>query len=209
MTEKMFLNYSEHANFLVERVAERPKHTVIASYGLYAGITYSGDDTTEWGEKYQLATRDLMETMRDLPDVRLLIGVSNYKSCKGKTTNCVDCEKQYCRTLIRLVNHADLFPEFQWRTTTSLHLKCVLFFYEKNARGIAGGRNFSDSDWADCTFELPVQHIKKLYGHVNELWDKSRVVDNVTIGQILDEEEISERGFKATLAGVDLDDVPF
>lgn len=203
MTDKMFLTHADHSSFLFERVAEKPKHTIIASYGLYAGISYAGDDTTQWGEKYQLATRDLMEIMRDLPNVRLLIGVSNYKSCKGKI-NCVDCEKQYCRTLIRLVNHAELFPEFQWRVTTSLHLKCVLFFYEKNARGVAGGRNFSDSDWADCTFELPVQHIKKLYKHVNELWDKSRVVDAATISQIFDEEEISERGFAATL-----DDVPF
>lgn len=206
---EMFLDHIDHSNFLFDRAAEQPKHTFIASFGIYAGISYAGADTTEWGEKYQLATRDLMEAMRTLPDVRFLIGVANYKSCRGKF-ECIDCEMQYCRTLVRLVNHADLFPEFQWRVTTQLHLKCALFFYDKNARGVAGGRNFSDSDWADCTFELPVPHIKKLYQHVNNLWEPSRPITNDTISAIFDEEEISERGFRATLAGVeDSNDIPF
>jgi hypothetical protein len=186
---------------------------MIASYGIYAGISYAGQDTTQWGEKFRLATRDLMEVMRSLPDVRFLIGVSNYRSCKGKFT-CIDCEKQYCRTLIRLVHHAELFPEFQWRVTTNLHLKACLFFYEKAAKGIGGGRNFSDSDWVDCTFELPTGHIKKLYAHIKEVWDQSKPLNDGTISEIFEEQEISERGFAATVAGIETDDeddktVPF
>jgi hypothetical protein len=206
---EMFLDHADHSRFLFDRVAQKPKHVFIASFGIYAGISYKGQDTTEWGDKYRLATRDLMESMRGLPDVRFLIGAANFKSCKHPI-DCVDCEKQYCRTLIRLVNHADKFPEFQWRVTTELHLKCALFFYDKSARGVAGGRNFADSDWSDCTFELPVGHIKQLYEHVNGLWDQARVINNETIGQIFDEEQISERGFQATVAGVQEDDeIPF
>lgn len=198
---EMFLDHADHSKWLFDRVAEKPSHVMIASYGIYAGISYAGQDTTQWGEKFRLATRDLLEIMRPLPDVRLLIGVANYRSCKGKFT-CIDCEKQYCRSLIRLVHHAELFPEFQWRVTTSLHLKACLFFYPKTAKGIGGGRNFSDSDWVDCTFELPHAHIKKLYGHIKEVWDQSKPLTDDTIGEIFEEQEISENGFKATVAGI-------
>ena len=197
----MFLDHADHSRYLFDRVAEKPTHTFIASYGLYAGISYAGHDTTKWGEKFRLATRDLMEAMRELQDVRFLIGVANYKSCQGKFT-CIDCEKQYCRSLIRLVHHAELFPEFNWRITTELHLKACLFFYGEKVKGIGGGRNFSDSDWVDCTFELSTTHIKKLYNHSKLVWDQAKILNDQTIGEIFEEQEISERGFKATVAGV-------
>lgn len=198
---EMFLDHDDHSRFLFDRVAEKPQHIIISSFGLYAGFSWSGQDTTQWGKKFQLATRDLMEAMRGLPDVRFLIGVANYKSCKGKL-DCIDCEKQYCRALLRLMNHAEQFPEFKWRVTTSLHLKCILFFYKKNVRGVAGGRNFTDSDWADCTFELTTSQIKTLYGHVNNQWSQARPLTDETISQIFDEEEISPSGFRATLGGI-------
>jgi hypothetical protein len=200
---KMFLDHADHSRYLFDRVAEKPKYVMIASFGIYCGISYAGQDTTKWGEKFHLATRDLMETMRSLPNVRFLIGVANYRSCKGKIDTCIDCEKQYCRALIRLVHHAELFPEFEWRVTTNLHLKTCLFFYESSVKGIGGGRNFSDSDWVDCTFELPTSHIKKLYKHTKEVWDQARPLNDKSIGEIFEEQEISERGFKATVAGVD------
>ena len=207
---KMFLDHNDHAKYLSDRVEENPTHVFIASYGLYAGISYAGQDTTKWGKKFQLATRDLMEAMRKLPDVRFLIGASNYKSCKGKLT-CIDCEKQYCRSLIRLVHHAELFPEFKWRVTTNLHLKACIFFYGQQVKGIGGGRNFSDSDWIDCTFELSTTHIKQLYAHAKGVWDDSKVLNDNTIAGIFEEQEISERGFKATVSGIDEEtkDAPF
>lgn len=206
----MFLSHEDHAQFLSEQVQAKPKHVIIASFGIYAGITYTGQDTTEWGEKYHLATRDLLESMRKLPDARFLIGAANYRSCKGKV-DCIDCEKQYCRTLIRLVNHAEMFPEFQWRVSTSLHLKCALFFWDKKNSGVAGGRNFTDSDWSDCTFELSAGQIECLYEYVDYLWDKSRLITNETVAMIFEEEEISQRGFAATVSGVSDEDseVPF
>lgn len=208
---EMFLDHADHSRWLFDRVAEKPSHVMIASYGIYAGISYAGQDTTQWGEKFRLATRDLMEVMRSLPDVRFLIGVANYRSCKGKIT-CIDCEKQYCRSLIRLVHHTELFPEFKWRVTTNLHLKAGLFFYapgcgdggeKPSAKGIGGGRNFSDSDWVDCTFELSVANIKKLHTHIKGVWDDSKPLTDDAIGEIFEEQEISERGFKATLAGIE------
>jgi len=164
---KMFLDHTDHSQFLFDRVHEKPSHVLIASFGIYAGITYAGQDVTKWGEQYRTATRDLMEIMRGLPDVRMLIGVADYKSCKGKSTRCTDCEVEYVRAFMRLVNHAELFPEFKWRISTELHLKCSLFFYDKPARaaGVAGGRNFTDSSWADVTFELSIPDVRN-YTHI-------------------------------------------
>lgn len=201
----MFLNHKDHAAWLFDCVKEKPKHVFIASFGIYAGISYAGQDTTKWGNKFRLATRDIMEEMRNIPDVRFLIGVANYRSCKNNII-CIDCEKQYCRSLIRLVHHTELFPEFKWRITTNLHLKTSIFFYEKDVKGIAGGRNFSDSDWADCTIELEKSHIKDLYKHVNEIWNNSMVLNDDSIGKIFEQQEISERGFQAVVANIDEDD---
>ena len=66
---KMFLGQEEHAEYLSRCVADSPKSILISSFGIYAGITYSGQDTTEWGEKYKLETRTLMEKIRSLPHV--------------------------------------------------------------------------------------------------------------------------------------------
>lgn len=195
---QMFLDCADHAQFLADMVDRKPSLVLMSSFGLYAGITYDGRDTAEWGEKYRLATRDLMDAMRSLPDVRLLIGISNYSSCRG-TLKCLDCEKRYCRTLLRLMNHAELFPQFRWRVSRNLHLKCALFFWDKEMRGVAGGRNLSDSDWIDCTFELDVTQIKKLQKHVCEAWNASHVLSDKLINSILEEEGISEDGLNAVL----------
>lgn len=193
---EMFIDYVDHAEYLAGLVEDKPKHVLIASFGLYCGITYDGRDTTQWGEKYQLETRDLMESMRELPDVRFLIGVADYRSCKDKVA-CIDCERQYCKQLIRLTNSANLFPEFSWRVTTQLHLKCALFFWTSKARGVAGGRNFSDSSWTDCTFTLNVSQIKTMYEHANNAWQEAREISDETIAAIFAEQHISERGFRA------------
>lgn len=197
---KIFLDHNEHADWLDDRVSENPDHVFIASYGLYAGISYYGQDTTKWGDKFRLRTRDLMESMRGLKDVRFLIGISDYKSCKGKI-NCVDCEKQYCRALIRLINHAELFPEFKWKVTNNLHLKAYLFFYSNNktAKGLGGGRNFSDSDWIDSSFELSNDNIKKLYAYIREIWDESLIIDDDNISTILEEQNISSDGLQLSM----------
>lgn len=195
---KMFITPEEHSQYHFERVADKPTTVIVSSFGIYCGITYSGQDTTQWGDKYRLATRDLMEAMRGIPDVRMLIGVANYKSCRNKEP-CVDCEKQYVQQLLRLVFHAELFPEFQWRVTTELHLKCSIFLYpdrpDHKIQGIAGGRNFTDSKWADITFELTSDQIKAVYGHVKEQWNKAAEITDEAVSEIFQQQNISDNGF--------------
>lgn len=189
---KLFFDHADHSKFLFDRVAESPSHVLISSFGIYAGITYSGKDTTTWGDKYRLATRDLLESMRSLSDVKMLIGVADYKSCKYKDY-CRDCEINYAKGLLRLAFHAELFPEFKWKVSTELHLKCALFFYQNDIKGVAGGRNFTDSHWADVTIELNRQYAKELATHTLDLWKKSPTLNDEAVENILEDQGISKK----------------
>lgn len=197
---RIFLSNEDHSRFLFDCVMDDPEHIFITSFGIYAGMTYDGRDTTQWGNDYRLATRDLLEAMKSVDTVQLLIGISNFDSCKGKFTPCIHCEQKYVKQLLRLLNHAELFPEFEWRLTTELHLKCTLFFYDIDcspelAKGVAGGRNFTNSNWADVTCELAPEHIRELYDHTHELWDRSQHITEDSIAAVLQDQNISKSGF--------------
>jgi len=194
----MFIDNAEHSKFLFDCVSRKPSHVIIASFGIYCGITYTGQDVTAWGDKYRMATRDLMEVMRSLPDVRMLIGVGNYKSCKGKSIRCLDCEVEYVRAFMRLIHHAEYFPEFKWKMSTELHLKCSLFFYQNPAKvaGVAGGRNFTDSSWEDVTFSLSTPDVKKLYAHTSNLWEHAKSLTDDTAEWLFESQEISRKALE-------------
>jgi len=210
---KMFLQAADHNQFLVECVAKKPDRVFISTFGMYLGITYDGRDTTQWGPEYALATRDLAEKMRSLSDVNILVGIANYRSCKNKIT-CMDCEKQYVRTLLRHVNHAEMFPEFNWRMTTELHLKSFLFYYGEEKTGVTGGRNFTDSDWTDVSIVVGPEQIAKIEELAEPVWSEAYDITDTNAGKIFEEQEISKRGFESVLQGIDEldkknDDVPF
>jgi len=202
MTE-MFIPNEDHYAYIRKCVANKPEHSLIATFGIYAGITYDGRDPTEWGAEYGLNTRDIITELQKLDNVQFLVGVANYRSCKGKI-DCIDCEKQYVRSLFRLVFHAEKFPEFEWRITTDLHLKCSLFFYDQDctpekAKGVAGGRNFTDSSWADVTFELSSKQIDELHTYTADLWRDSLSATDESVGKIFDQQNLSEKGIEAVL----------
>tara|TARA_R110002110_G_scaffold51525_1_gene151069 strand:+ start:43 stop:648 length:606 start_codon:yes stop_codon:yes gene_type:complete len=199
---KMFIDNEDHFNYLAKCLDDKPKHILFSSYGLYAGITYDDRDTNEFGEKYTTRTMQIMKKMQKLTDtdIRFLVGVTSYRSCKGKTP-CIDCEKQYARGLLRVINHVSRFPEFNWRITTEHHLKAYLFFYDDEIKGVGGGRNFTNSNWADASFELSKTQIKQLYKHVQIEWDKGIEATNSTIGTILKEQGVSPDGLKAVTLG--------
>lgn len=201
--QKMFIPNADHYDFLNKCVDAEPEHTLIATFGIYAGITYDGRDSTEWGSEWGLNTRNLITKLQELDNVQFLVGVTNYRSCKGKIP-CIDCEKQYVRSLFRLVFHAEKFPEFEWRITTDLHLKCSLFFYDRDctpskAKGVAGGRNFTDSSWADVTFELSAKQIEELHNYTAELWSESLSATDDSVSSIFEKQGISSKGIEAVL----------
>jgi len=199
---KMFMNDDGHFDYLMECLDSKPKHILFSSYGLYAGISYDDRDTNEFGNQYVTRTMQVLKKMQKLVDtnIRFLVGVSSYKSCKGKEP-CIDCEKQYARGLLRVMNHVTRFPEFDWRITTEHHLKAYLFFYDNEIRGVGGGRNFTNSSWADATFELNKAQIKQLYKHVQSEWDRGVKATNSAIATILEEQGVSPEGLEAVASG--------
>lgn len=194
---RLLLTLEDHFKFLNECVRAKPSYVQIATYGVWAGIMPDGRDSREWGEKYRSETREFLETLRCVPKVRMLVGNYEYKSCKGKTAGkvvpCKDCEKQYVMGLIRLVNHAEKFPEFKWRVSNGSHVKCALFYYDNgDVRGAAGGRNMTDSSWADVTVELDKMSVLRLGEHFDGIWKESSLLNNDRIGEIMERCGISE-----------------
>ena len=76
-----------------------------------------------------------------------------------------------------------------------------MFFYDDEIKGVGGGRNFTNSNWADASFELSKTQIKQLYKHVQIEWDKGIEATNSTIGTILKEQGVSPDGLKAVTLG--------
>lgn len=195
---KMFIDNDEHYQYMRDSIALNPAHTIISTFGVYAGITHDGQDITQLGAKYKKNTKDILDLLRGC-DTRMLVGVANYKSCKTNG-QCIDCEKQYVKMILRTAEHADFFNHAKWRMTTELHLKCCLFFYsDKTVRGLAGGRNFTDSEWADISFELNMNQIKTIYKHTKDLWDNACAITDSSIGDLLIAQGISEEGMQAIL----------
>ncbi len=199
---RLLLSNEDHFKFLNECVDQGPEKVLIATYGLYAGIQPNGDDSREWGEKYRSETRELLERMRGIKDVRILVGNYEYKSCKGKKTSCEDCEKQYVLGLVRHINHAEKFPEFKWRISSGSHIKCALFTYGNEIRGAAGGRNLTDSSWADVTVELDKMSSMRLFQHFVGVWKQATLLNNDRISEVMEQQGISEKTVQSILASV-------
>lgn len=187
---RLFITLEEHFEYLAELVSRKPKGVFIASFGVYAGITFDGRDTTTWGAKYHLHTRDFLESLRPIPNVKLLIGIPDYKSCRGKIA-CQHCEIGYIYQMSRLMNHGELFPEFKWKAATQAHAKCILFFFDKEILGVAGGRNLNDSNSVDATFEIDSDIGAQLYKGLVPVWKDSKDLNSDEINAILAKQGIS------------------
>jgi hypothetical protein len=201
---RLLLNSADHYGYLRECVAAKPRSIFLASYGLYAGILSDGRDTQTWGEKYKSQTRELLESMRNIENVRILVGLYEYKSCRGKQS-CLSCERKYVMDLIRHMNHAEKFTEFQWRVASESHVKCALFTYPETnpapLRGVAGGRNFNDSSWADITVELDKMSILRVEEHVEGIWKTAKVLTGKVLGEVLEDQGISQLTINQIIAG--------
>lgn len=188
---QLFITLDDHFKYLAELVARKPKGVFIASFGIYAGITFDGRDTTTWGERFKLQTRDFLESLRPIPNVRLMIGIPDYKSCRGKIA-CSHCECGYIYQMTRLLNHGELFSEFKWKVATQAHVKCILFFFEKEILGVAGGRNLNDSNSIDATFQIDSSIGTQLYQQLVPVWKDSHSLTGDAINKILVAQGISE-----------------
>lgn len=194
----MRLNFdlAVHYSSLNRYLDEHPNKVTIASYGIYAGITFANEDTAEWGDKYQLATRSFINRLKSVNNVRILVGISEYRSCKNDNP-CLDCEKQYVKSLIRLLNHAEKFDYCEWKMMYDLHLKCCVFENGDNIKGICGGRNLSDSSWNDVSIEMAADECVLVKSLVDRYWANAMVINNTELATVLENQGISELGFNS------------
>ncbi len=202
---RLLIEPESHYNYLDQCVQASPLTVKIATCNLFAGILPDGRDTTEWqGEQYRSRTREFLEAMRPIGGVgtvKILMGLYEYKSCKGKDFDCHSCERKYIKDLIRLINHAEKFPEFKWRIRTHSHAKYSLFTYlDGSVKGVAGGRNLTDSTFVDITVELDKMSVLRLDEHFDELWGSAHLLNSDRIGVIMDEQGISEKAVKLLMS---------
>lgn len=190
---RLILDAEKHYDYLDDCVAAKPKTVAIASFGLYAGVLADGRDTHTWGPKYQSRTRDFLESLRSVPSVKILVGLGDFRSCRGPVNRCRDCERKYALDLMRHMNHREVFPEFSWRVSFQLHLKCALFTYPNSTvRGLAGGRNLTNSVWADVSVELDSPDLLVMAKHFAGVWTPAKTLTDTTLNGILAEQEIDE-----------------
>ena len=183
-----FITLKEHYDYLDTLLKKKPRAVLIASFGIYAGITHEGVD---WETKYPTLTRRFLESLKSINEVMLLIGVGDYKSCKGKNVICKDCERAYVNQLIRLLNHRDLFPNFKWKVSLQAHAKCTLCISDHDILGVAGGRNLNDSSAIDVTFPIDSAVSAQLLKHIMPIWKKAMPLSEDSLDKILAIQNIS------------------
>jgi hypothetical protein len=190
----IFLDNASHNNFLLKEIAKSPNSVSISTFGIYLGITYDGSDTSNWGHKYICECREVADALESIKNVNILVGVSDYTSCKGKI-RCLDCEATYSKSMIRILNHVSFFPKFNWKMSRNIHLKCFLFDFDDHSSCVSGGRNFTGSNWCDLTFPLSEDDCNIVKDHYRHYWDNAVEIDSDAIGHFIELQGISEDGF--------------
>lgn len=193
---RISLDIDEHFALLNNYLDYNPDRILISSYGIYAGITFANQDTAGWGDKYQLATRAFMDRLVSVSQVQILIGIADYRSCKANG-QCLDCERQYVKSIIRLLNHAETFKHIQWRMATDLHIKGYIFEYGNKIKGISSGRNLSDSSWKDVSVQLTESECNLIKSYIIRVWGESLDINGNQIATVFANQKISEQGFNS------------
>ncbi len=189
---EIFYDIKQHYGHLIAEAAKKPKSAIVTSYGIYAGITQDGRDSTEWGDKYHLYSRDFLESLAEVPDVRIIIGLPDYRSCKGRS-KCEDCETNYVASLIKIYNHADKFSQYKWRMSDTSHIKCAIFInVGSNISAVVGGRNLNDSIWTDASYTIEGQVASDLCVKVLNFYKQCSPLTLESLDEVIQAKGISQ-----------------
>lgn len=198
---EMLIDYDQYLDYLNSCLDPTPLEARIASFGFFAAINYDGQDMEKWGEKYKSRLRPFLTELEKCPTVKMLIGVHEYESCKGRNEACTSCEIKYVKALFRLLSHSEHFEHFEWRLSRALHLKFALFRSTAGLKGVAGGRNFTGSEWADVSIPLESFQITQMTGQFDLVWRDAKPVNNETIDDLMTEFRISKAAVTQLVAG--------
>jgi hypothetical protein len=159
-------SYEEHMKYLYE-CANESKQIMITTGNVYAGITYYGSDTLINSDSSKVRSwLDYLEDMSGKVNVKILVSIPFYKSCKA--SYCEDCAKEFTKMMLKLLNHAKFFNNLQWHMKEHLYLKAITFrpavpelgkhkqgFYPGelyDCRGVITTRNLTDMDENQYSF---------------------------------------------------------
>lgn len=112
----------------------------ISTYGLYAEKDFT----------YEILSRLNSKKIK----TKILIGISEYSSCKADKSKCVDCELKYKNQIARLNKYINDFKNLEFKKVYNHHLKLFYFKTSKNEYLITGGINFTNSLWTDSSILL-------------------------------------------------------
>lgn len=163
----VFITWEQHLEYLKKLTTENPQRVAIATFNVYAGVLHDGADVTEWGEKYSNDAHQLLDLIKPVKDVRILVGMPPLILCKK---GCMECIEKHYKWSMRLDQHAQKWPKFQWKYAEDFHLKCYLFDYGTTIKGVIGGRNLSPSNWVDVTIALDNSRCKVLMALFDKVW---------------------------------------
>ncbi len=138
---------------------------IISSYGMYAGISDTGENTAE-RYNFDKTIQQILDVSKHKKVVFLLSDTEAQPCMPG----CVHCIAKNQKKTRRNEAHINHWPNVSWFITQDHHLKTILFKKKDGTvLGFSGGRNFSNSDWEDVSFELPEDASRELLSHVISL----------------------------------------
>lgn len=150
---------------LREASNDQVETVIITSYGLYAGISGTGENTAA-----RYGFRNLQQKILDLSNsgkkvVFLLSESEPTECCPG----CPHCKVKNDKRDTRTAAHIAHWPKVLWRVTTNSHLKSVLLVRTNGTvTGYTGGRNFTGSGWDDVSLRLSYEDAKEVFSRVME-----------------------------------------
>ncbi len=178
---KIIVDTDEHYLALKEYVTEYPDSVYIATYGLYVGITGDGRNCHEWGGKYTNRAQDFLNALVDVPKVHILVGLPALIYC-DKSEACEHCEAKHISFMERMLHTAKKWDAFHWKMAPEMHMKFFGFYRNQSPiGGITGGRNLSDSDWFDISFNLTAKETAAMRKHFDVAFKKSVTVNQKNV----------------------------
>lgn len=199
---KLLIETCEFDRRLLKLTKKIPDQVHIATYGIYAGITTEGRNAFNYTS---LAVRSFLDNlqMNNVP-TKILVGTYSYKSCCNLQV-CNNCEKQYVRTLIRLLNHAEVFKQFEWRFHTECHLKYIIAKHNDSLTTLSGGRNLTGSAFIDSSFVCTDQKLNAaMNSHFLQTWEAATPLNEETISNLMEEQHITKKGCEMAVRGLDV-----
>lgn len=148
----IYLNSQEFWNDVLNEIKdEKTKSVLISSYGMYVGISETGENTAK---KYNFDTT-LQKILNEADnDKKLTVLISHNENSPCKP-GCIHCVEKNSKSWARLIAHIENWSNVEWHITNEHHLKAVIIHKESGELiGFSGGRNFTNSNWRDASFRL-------------------------------------------------------